>query len=120
MGEQMTSEQAAFLEDLPTKWDRVERAILGDPSVGHIGLVNRMLTVEEAHTKIPEAHAVIEEHRITGDVRLGERLNAVEEETRDHLSTIEKKLDRSIWLTAGAFLGGMGAGLGISNLDPFL
>ena len=116
----MTSDQAAFLDALPLKWDRVERAILGDPSVGHIGLVDRMLIVEEAHTKIPEAHAAIEEHRIAGDRRLHERLDEIEQQTRDHLAAIAKKLDRSIWLAAGAFLGGIGAGLGIGNLGPFL
>lgn len=116
----MTSEQAAFLDSLPKKWDRVERAILGDPSVGHIGLVDRMVRVEEAHTKIPEVHAAIEEHRIAGDRRLHERLDDEEEQTRDHLAHIEKKLDRSLWLTAGAFLGGLGAGFGISNIGPFL
>jgi len=116
----MTSEQAAFLDSLPKKWDRVERAILGDPSVGHIGLVDRMVTVEEAHTKIPEVHAAIEENRIAGDRRIHERLDEIEDQTRGHLAAIEKKLDRSIWLAAGAFLGGMGAGVGLGNLGGLL
>ncbi len=96
----------SLLEELVDRFDRVERAILGEPSVGHTGIVTRMERVEDEHRKIPEVHAAIAQNRIDGDKRVHNRIDEIETQTRDRLDSIEKKLDRALWLAAGGVLGG--------------
>jgi hypothetical protein len=99
-----------LLTDLATRFQRVERAILGDPSVGHRGLVSRVETLETTTTGREAEHKELEKSRIEGDRRVHERIDKVDTTADSNLRRIEKKLDRSIWMTGGAFLGGLGLG----------
>lgn len=98
--------QEELLKDLHTRFNRVERAILGDPSVGHRGLVNRVENLERLGESAPEVHGAIDQRRVEGDRRAHDRIDELDTSTRDRLTSIEKKLDRAIWLVTGAFIGG--------------
>lgn len=100
----MTTDE--MVRDLYTRFTRVERAIMGEPSVGHLGLVNRVDRLESADKEATEAHTVIEQNRRDGDKRAHDRIDQVETDTYSRLNSIERKLDRAIWLSIGAFVGG--------------
>lgn len=67
-----------LMEDLSARYSRVERAILGDPSVGHIGLVKRMERVEEDHKAVPANHQALDDRRVAGDKRAHDHIEKVE------------------------------------------
>ena len=104
----MTTEE--LISDLATRFDRVERAILGDESVGHVGLVTRMERQEETARLEERIHLDLEKSRVDGDRRGHYRIDKIDLENGDALALIEKKIDRTIWVSAGAFLGGIGIG----------
>lgn len=102
---------------------RIERAVIGDPSIGHIGLVDRTLKLEALEVKEWESHAKIADERATGDRRLHERIDGVEttiavqikelmEEQRTRDDKIERKIDRFIWVILGTGIGSAAAGFG--------
>jgi hypothetical protein len=86
--------------------DRIDRALLGEEEAGHVGVVERVALVEEHNRLAPQRHEELEERRVEGDRRVHTRLDDHEELTRGRLDSIEKKLDRAIWLAVGAFAGG--------------
>jgi hypothetical protein len=106
-------ESTEILEDLRARFARVERAIMGDPSVGHKGLVTRVEALETLALSAPELHQTIDDRRIEGDRRLHDRIDRQEELARDEVAAIGKKVDRIIYVFAGAFLGGAGTGGGV-------
>lgn len=59
-----------LLRDLHSRFLWVERAILGDPSIGHVGIVQRMEVIEAAHLKL-------DERRVEGERRLNDRISGV-------------------------------------------
>ena len=104
----MTTEQ--LIADLANRFDRVERAILGDETVGHIGLVTRTDRLEEANALEERIHADIDERRLAGDRRAHNRIDELEENLQAEITSVGKKIDRAMWLSAGAFIGGFGIG----------
>ncbi len=110
--------------DLPIdRFERLERAILGDDEVGHLGAITRLNQVE--HEVIPD----IEKRRIDGDRRLHERLDKhitetqreIEEMERHasiHRGNIERKIDRLWWMLLGSTGAGVAIGWGISGAPP--
>lgn len=108
MSSDLTNDE--LLRDLARRFDRMERAILGDHTVGHLGAIERLNQIDAAHLEVPEVHRQMESDRLAGDRRLHDRIDAHEDDTRSRLDSIEKKLDRSIWLLVGTGLGGALAG----------
>jgi hypothetical protein len=102
-----------LLKDLHTRFARVERAILGDVTVGHRGLVDRVDSLESSDKQATDAHMDIDRRRETGDKRIHKRIDEVEESFTSHATSIERKLDRVIWVAVGAFAGGLGTGGGV-------
>jgi hypothetical protein len=100
------TELYAAVTDLGARFERVERAILGDPEAGHLGAIARLNAIDDQHRNIPEEHGALDERRIEGDRRLHQRIDDHEA----NLTRVEKKIDRTIWLIAGsgiaAFTGG--------------
>lgn len=118
------------IADLPIeRFERLERAILGDPEVGHLGAIERLNAYEQRHRDM-------EQSRIDGDRRLHQRLDAhieeigqivkateleVEENERQaaaHRNKIEKKIDRLWWMLIGSTGAGVAIGWGISGAPP--
>jgi len=91
-----------LLEDLSRRFSRVERALLGDDSIGHLGLLKRTEMLEVLGRDSQNVHDGIDERRRDGDARAHERIDRV-----------EKKIDRLLWAFAGAGVvaGGSVAGL---------
>lgn len=115
-----------LVTNLAERFDRVERAILGDEEAGHLGAIARLNAIDREHLRIPETHQGLDDRRISGDRRLHERLDNHEEETarriaaseeaaRAHRLLIERKIDRLIWWTAGSFAGGAALGWGLAG-----
>ncbi len=108
----------AVVEKLDPRIERMERAILGDGSIGHIGLVERVRDLESIARGVDQVHGAIDERRIDGDKRLHIRLDEVREEIAtkaDHedLEAIRRKLDRIIWMAAGV---GLATGAGAATV----
>ena len=107
----LTVEQ--MVASLSTRFERVEQAILGDPSIGHIGLVDRMARVEQDHRDVPLTHQAMEDRRIEGDKRAHDHIEKIEDHLEDKIlhvgstsaadtARIEKKIDKLIWIVIGA------------------
>jgi hypothetical protein len=120
------AELEAMLTDLGARFERVERAILGDPEAGHLGAIARLNAIDAQHLGIPEQHAAIDQARIEGDRRIHQRLDKHEEETtarieqtereaREHRLNIERKIDRLWWMLLGSTAAGFMVGWGISG-----
>ena len=107
---QLSAELVAALVELPAITRRLERAILGDPSIGHAGLVERLASLELVEKQLPEVHQQMDGRRAAGDQHT---LSLIEELASDG-RRIERKVDRLIWLFigAGAVTGGGGGFLG--------
>lgn len=102
--------------DLPIeRFERLERAILGDPEVGHLGAIQRLNVIDEDHRKIPENHDAMEKRRVDGDRRLHDRLTSHEEEATHNMNRIERKIDRLWWMLLGSTGAGVAIGWGISG-----
>jgi len=87
-----------LLGELNNRFERVERAILGDDSIGHLGLVKRTEMLEVLGRDAQIVHDGIDARRIGGDKRTHERIDGVFVE----LARVEKKIDRLLWAFAGA------------------
>lgn len=99
----------SLVEDLAVRFGRVERAILGDPSVGHHGLVARMERVENEHAEVPTAHSEMDKARIGGDKRAHEHIEQVESRLGDQIAGLERKVDNLRWTVTGASAAVVGA-----------
>lgn len=106
----MTTDE--MVRDLYTRFTRVERAIMGDPTVGHRGLVNRVETLESADERASSEHLEIDRRRQEADKRVHDRIDKLEADTEKQLRSIDRKLDRAIFLSIGAGLGGAAIGGG--------
>jgi len=126
MSAELTPELVAALERLPTSVDRLERALLGDPTIGHRGIVQRTERLEVLADGIHAVHNEIEGRRKEGDIRSHERIDLLDktwkqeltqqhednraelEQIKDDGRRVEKKVDRLIYvfLGAGAVTGG--------------
>lgn len=102
MSEELTLTVAAAAEAVVRQIDpriaRMELAILGDGSIGHEGLVARVRALENVDRGI-------EDRRAKGEERLHDRIN-----------TVERKMDRFLWIAAGIGLGSGGAGAYLASL----
>lgn len=67
----------ARLERIEASIARMERAILGDPSVGHQGLVTRVERLEVHDKEATDAHYAIDQRRSDGDRKLHERVDEI-------------------------------------------
>ena len=112
---QLSPELIASLTAMPDAVDRLHRALIGDQTIGHRGVVERLGVLEAVERAIPEVHAKIDERRVEGDRRAHERIDEIDkkydaevEAIRDDGRRIERKVDRLIWLFlgAGAVTGG--------------
>ena len=88
----------AVVKQIDPRIAKMELAILGDGSIGHIGLVGRVRSLEDVDRGI-------EDRRRAGEDRLDERINKV-----------ERKMDRFLWIAAGIGLGSGGAGAYLASL----
>lgn len=91
-----------LIASLATRFERVEQAILGDVTIGHIGLVDRMARIEADHRSVPDVHRDMGKERADGDKRTHEHIEKVEEALGSDVARIEKKIDRLIWIVVGA------------------
>lgn len=96
--------------------ERLSRAILGDPTVGHIGLVARMADTE---ARVNAA----ETHRQEGDRRAHERIDTMgkmieemEEAIGADVQAIRDLVNRIVWLTMGAAAVAAGGAVGVTRL----
>ncbi|MDP3973162.1 MAG: hypothetical protein Q8P61_09680 [Candidatus Nanopelagicales bacterium] len=123
---ELTPELIAALGQLPASVGRLERALLGDPTIGHKGLVQRTERLEVLADGIHAIHNEIEGRRKEGDARAHNRVDQLEiqwrselkqqhddnraeiEQIKDDGRRVEKKVDRLIYvfLGAGAVTGG--------------
>lgn len=108
--EPFTTDQ--LVADLHTRFTRVERAILGDPSIGHTGLVEDVRNLKRSEMDAVGIHGEIDKRRADGDKRLHDRLDTAEATLSENVRSIEKKLDRAVWLGLGGFVGGGAIGAG--------
>ena len=116
---------AEVLEVLDPRIERMERAILGEGAIGHLGLVDRVKDLETAARSISEVHGQMEERRIDGDRRLHERIDHIHNgkaSTEDmmklsgEVNKMARKFDRIIWIVAGVGIGSGGLGAWLSSL----
>lgn len=111
----VTGIAAEVLEVLAPRFDRVERAIMGEGPIGHIGLVGRVQQLETSHT-------VLAGERLEGDRRLHERIDGLHngKASAEDFSKLSRKVDRVLWIVAGVGLGsgGLGAWLGSLASGP--
>lgn len=80
------------LDAMVTRMDRIDRAVVGEEVLGHVGLVERMRQVEE--------------DRKSGDARLHQRLDQVEDELA---------AEREKWQRFKALAWGIGIGSGVAT-----
>lgn len=107
------------LGDLPVeRFERLERAILGDPQVGHLGAIERLNQVDELHHRVPEVHREMEEARVAGDRRAHERIDALDEKHDIDAKRIERKIDRLWWMLIGSGGAGFIAGWAVAGAPP--
>ena len=104
------------LEDLSTRWARTEQAILGDPAVGHVGLVARTAEIER---DLKGA----DDRRREGDARAHERIDQFEEKLNAELELVRadlrahgQRLNKMLWTAAGLTAGLTGGSLGLLQL----
>jgi hypothetical protein len=107
------------VKQISPRLERIERGLFGDDGIGHIGLVDRLETLEGIARGINEVHNGIDGRRVEGDRRLHERIDVeiiaemrkgesrLTEETRK----LDKKVDRAIWIVVGASLALNGGGI---------
>ena len=88
----------AVVKQIDPRIHKMELAILGDGSIGHVGLVGRVLSLEDVDRGI-------ETRRAQGERRLDDRIN-----------NVERKMDRFLWMAAGIGLGSGGAGAYLASL----
>lgn len=100
------------VSDLTDGFREVQQAILGDERLGHTGLVKRTRALEDLALAAPELHRAIEEKAAGSVARAHERMDALEEAFTVSLGRVEKKVDRLIWMIAGAGASGLLAGAG--------
>ena len=89
---------AGQLGSLDRKIEEVRRALLGEETLGHTGLVTRVGNIEQDKT-------VSDRQTTDARQRIHERIDGA-----------QRKLDRIIWISAGAGLGGAVSGGGIVAL----
>ena len=89
----------AVVKQIDPRIAKMELAILGDGSIGHVGLVGRVRSLEDVDRGI-------EDRRRAGESRLDERIN-----------NVERKMDRFLWVAAGI---GFGSGGIATYLTTFL
>ena len=113
--QQLSAELVESLTAMPEAVNRLHRALIGDATIGHRGVVERLGMLEQVERSIPAVHASIDDRRIEGDRRAHERIDEIAEKfetevdaIRDDGRRIERKVDRLIWLFlgAGAVTGG--------------
>lgn len=114
----------AAQDEMKESLGRLERALLGDPSIGHPGLVRRLENIENDHARIAGEHSIITEARADGDRRAHERIDTLAKTVHDQITAletvtegradgIERKIDRFIWLAAGGAAAALAAGFGL-------
>lgn len=94
----VTGAAESVVKQIDPRIARMELAILGDGSIGHKGLVERVRELEVTD-------GGIDQRRLDGDRRLHERIDQV-----------ERKFDRFLWVAAGIGLGSGGVAAGIAQL----
>lgn len=102
----------ALLEELNRRFSRVERAILGDDTIGHLGLVRRVESLEVLGKDAQVTHDAIDTRRQDGDKRAHERIDGVFVE----LARVEKKIDRLLFAFMGAGVVAGGSVAGVARL----
>lgn len=116
---------AEVVEVLDPRIERMERAILGEGSIGHIGLVDRVKDLEVIARNIDTVHGQIDDRRVDGDRRLHERIDHIHNgkaSTEDMLrlsgevSKMARKFDRVIWIVAGVGIGSGGLTAWLTSL----
>lgn len=129
MTAELSPELIASLTALPEAVDRLHRALIGDPEVGHRGVVERLAEFDLIERQIPSLHAELDARRVEGDKRVHERVDMLEERMEIELAALDekfgaaiegsradsrsiaRKLDRMMWVAAGA-LAVTGGGVG--------
>lgn len=116
-GPDVTAVADAILDRLDPRIARLERAILGDDSIGHVGLVTRVHDLEEVAKTAETTHQAIDERRRDSVARVHERLEEVEADIRGQINSLSKRMDRVMWVALGI---GIGSGAGASWLTQVL
>ena len=110
----MTDQMADLVDavaDITSGIARLERALLGDVSIGHQGLVARVSDLENLARSAATLHDGIDDRRAVDDTRLGDRMDELAtrthiefDEIRDGTNRVERKIDRLLWVVLGAGL----------------
>lgn len=109
----------AILDRLDPRLARLERAILGDDTIGHVGLVSRVRDLEEVAKSEEITHQAIDERRRASVARAHERIEEVEQQIKTELQSLENRVNRMLWVAAGIGIGsGLGAGWLAQLLGP--
>ena len=90
----MNPDEKELLEQLVKDMGQVRQAIVGNPEIGHDGLVKQLDTERE--------------HRRDGDKRLHEKHDSLDK----RVTVIEKWKDRTIWTLVGIGFGSSAGGAG--------
>jgi hypothetical protein len=83
---------------------RLETALIGDPAVGHKGIVNRLETLELLNGETAAAHQGIEDRTASELAKVAARVDALAEDWRKF-----KYMAAGAMLGAGVAGGGVGA-----------
>jgi hypothetical protein len=101
----------SILARLDPRLDRLERAIMGDETIGHVGIVTRVDRLERTADLAESAHRDLDEQRKGSVARVHDRMEAVEKDIRADLRRLENRVNRFLWISAGVGIGsGLGAG----------
>jgi hypothetical protein len=109
---------AEVVEILDPRIERMERAILGEESIGHVGLVERLRQGEAGLLNLAQ-------ERLEGDRRLHERIDHIHNgkaSTEDvarlagEVQKMARKFDRITWIVAGVGIGSGGLGAWLTSL----
>lgn len=87
---------------------RLETALVGDPAVGHKGIVARLETLELINVESSAVHQGIEERARLERSKIHDRIDEMEEATNKRIDLIFEQWNRVKYTAAGV---GVGVGL---------
>lgn len=114
----------AVLEAIDPRIERLEHAILGDPAIGHVGLVTRLVTVEDFIRQAGQLHAAIEDRARESTARVHGRIDELDTSKAEledlkaltaEVHALRQRLDRIVYAIVGAILASGGGGYALAR-----
>ena len=115
----------AVVDIIDPRIERMEKAILGDAGIGHLGLVARVADLETVTRQQSAARRDIEDRVHETAARTHQRIDEVAVTKADaddlkanteELRILAKRVDRIIWAVVGAIFASAGGGYAVANL----